>query len=428
MNKTSIFQIVLIGVFAVFIVAGFVALYLTKGDSGSGSGSESVSISIWGTESASSLNAMFNALKLSDNGFNIIYKQISENTFNQEVLEALAAGRGPDAFVLPHDMLIKFSDKIFPIPYESYSLDDLKNNYVVAGEIVKSSDGILGVPFGLDPIIMYWNRDYFATNGLSNPPKYWDEFLTLAEDLTKKSTDGLQIERSAVSIGNFDNVNNAKEIFSAMLMQVGEYPILQSSTGALSVPGSRLLVVPVTDFYASFANPKKPNYTWSKNLKNSLNLFAEGDLGIYFGFASDNQRIKNLNPNLDYGVYYFPQPRDAKTNITFGKVLTLAVSKWSQNRNAVVSLAFTLSNNGTSIWAKITGTAPVTRAGLTASPVSNFEKIVYDSALWSRNWPDPDYSMTNNILGTIISNVSSGWKRTLDAWQTADNNLKSLIR
>ena len=46
-------------------------------------------------------------------------------TFDQEFVEALAVGQGPDLFFLTQDGILKHKDKIYPIPFSVYSEKNL---------------------------------------------------------------------------------------------------------------------------------------------------------------------------------------------------------------------------------------------------------------------------------------------------------------
>lgn len=405
--KSSPFQIIVIAIFGVFIVGAFIALFLTKAGNANKS---AVEISLWGSVSSGRISAMSEALGLEKQGLKIAYKEIPADTFGQQLIEALASGRGPDSIIVSQDSISKYQDKVYPIPYQTFGERAYKDTYVSEAELFLSPWGVLSIPFSIDPMVTYWNRDTFSSAGISTPPKYWTEFPRLAEFLTKKS-DSVSIAKSAVGIGEFSNINNAKEIIGAMAMQTGANFTARDTEGKLvNTIGQKGDLTSVVDFYTEFANPVKSVYTWSRALPNSQDMFARGDLAVYFGFGSELNKIKTKNPNLDFDLTYFPQPQDASTKMTAGQVLGISVIRWSSKADSAIKLALLFgSQGGVKVWSEMTGLPPVRREFLKARPSDAYGAILYDSALWSRGWLDPDYNRTKNLFRDMIESVTSGW-------------------
>ena len=161
----------------------------------------------------------------------MVYREIQESKFDGELVEALASGVGPDAVVISHDLVTKHSNKIFPIPFTTFSERNFSDTFIGEASLLYSSLGFLGIPIGVDPLIMYWNRDMFASAGVSMPPRYWDEVLKVVPYLSEKDS-SVNISRSAIALGDFGNINNAKEIISSMALQSGLSIVSVGSTGA----------------------------------------------------------------------------------------------------------------------------------------------------------------------------------------------------
>ena len=109
-------------------------------------------------------------------------QEIPAASFDQTLIEALANGNGPDAIIIPQDSIVHYLDKIEPIPYQSFSQSAFKSAYITKAELFLGGNGVLAVPFSVDPLVMYWNRDLFANAGIAEPPQYWDEFLRLGRN------------------------------------------------------------------------------------------------------------------------------------------------------------------------------------------------------------------------------------------------------
>ena len=177
---------------------------------------------IWGTFPDDKLTQVikdFNATY--KDVFSIEYKYKDPRTFDTTIVEALASGKGPDILLLPDDLVLRHSDKIELIPYSVFPPDTFLLNYVQAAEIYMRDKGLAAVPFAIDPMVMYWNRDIFSNASLPIPPKYWDELLVMTPKLTKTDPKNFDITQSAVPFGEYANVDNAKSIIATLFLQVG---------------------------------------------------------------------------------------------------------------------------------------------------------------------------------------------------------------
>ena len=134
--------------------------------------------------------------------FVVKYEEKSPDTFDNDLLEALAAGVGPDMFFISDDLAFKYSNKIFTIPYTSFPINTFKNSFVGAGEVFLTSKGVLAFPLTVDPMMMYYNRSILDANGIAYPPVYWDEFANLVPLLTKKTTE-VQLQKVQLQWDSF---------------------------------------------------------------------------------------------------------------------------------------------------------------------------------------------------------------------------------
>jgi multiple sugar transport system substrate-binding protein len=422
--KSSPFQIILIALFGFFIIVGMVTLYFTKGKERASV--QPTKVSLWGSAPAAYVNALINAIKAKEQGLEITYKQIAEADFDQSLIEALASGVGPDSVIITQESVTRLQDKLLPISYQVMKSDDYKHSYVTAAEIMLSPWGILALPFGIDPLVAYWNRDIFANAGLAVPPRYWDEFPKLAELLTKKSADG-KIAQSAVALGEYSNVNSAKAIISALALEAGTDFVARQANGKLVTTLNNQMLTDAMDFYTEWANPSKEVYSWSRSMPNSQAAFARGDVAVYFDFASAVGQIKAKNPNLDFDVTYFPTGRNTKNNITFGEVLSIATLKSTKNPAAAVKMAFLFgSAPGAQAWANSTGLPPVRRDLLSTKGSRPYDSVFYDSALWSRSWVDPDSRSTDPLFRDLVENITSGWMTTSQSVNQFRSRLNNL--
>ena len=396
MANLSKFQLALLGLFGLFIVAGLIFLAKSRGSS-----SEIEKLPqtvVWGTIKEDGMNSLIKAFE-NNKSVKVTYQRKNQTTFDSELLEALANGQGPDAIITSDDTILRFEKRAYVVPFENYSLRTFKDTFIEGGEIFLSDKGVIAFPFAVDPLVMYWNRDTFSSAGIAAPPRFWDELKSLTEVLTKRNAAG-NIEKSAVAFGEVRNVTNAKGIISALLLQAGDrivfrsggtvYPVLglpapQGEGGLPSVPAESVI-----RFYSEYANPFKTVYSWNLSLPASKNAFIAGDLALYFGFASELVELRDKNPNLNFDVALLPQPRGAKKIQTYGKIYGLMALNTSRSISNTLRIFGELTSPaGISALSAATNLPPVRRDLLGKPEPNAFREIFNRSALVSGSWLVP---------------------------------------
>jgi len=424
------FQIILMTIF-VFFAAGGVILFATF--KGSNDISD-VKIVIWGEENRTTFdNFLAEFTKDTKRQFDVSYTQIEGGNFLNQVVEALASGVGPDMVILSSKDLVSFGNKILPIPYEVISERNFRDTFIEGGEIFLTKEGILALPISVDPLVMYWNRDILQSAGLASPPQYWTEMFTLADKITEKD-EALNLKKSAVALGEFQNIKNAKEIIFSLIAQAGS-PIVERSGGdrtlrvALGdVVGASSPVESALRFYTEFSNPTKTSYSWNRSLPNSQDAFIAGDLAIYFGFASELYEIRKKNPNLNFDVSTLPQLSGSEKKLTGGEIKGLAVLKRSLNPSVAITIAMNLVSEGSiDIFSGINKLPPVRRSLLSKAPGLAFEDLFYKSALITKSFLDPDDIETNTIFKNMIDRIVSGRSGVSESVRRARVELGALL-
>jgi ABC-type glycerol-3-phosphate transport system substrate-binding protein len=426
----SKFKIVLTSIFALCIVFGIGFFAISKGKSAG----QTANIVVWGTISNETFDAALKNSSLKQNKLiTVTYVKKDKSDFDTAFVEALADGTGPDIVILRDDSMHKNRNKLFVIPYKNYSERTFKDTFIEEGELFLSPGGVIAVPFIVDPMVMYWNRDLFSNNQIVSPPKYWDEMYSVIDKITHKDSSA-NITQSALSFGEWNNVTNAKEIMAMLLLQAGTPITSRTSQGVSSVLNYQFdyPIAPsqsAVNFYTQFSNPTSPTYTWNRSLPSSLNFFLSGDLATYIGFASEIFSIQQKNSNLNFDVTYVPQVRDAAKKTVFGHMYGLAIVKQSKQ----IAAAFTTLNALTepaSIKALegVTNLPPVRRDLLADKPTDAFRSVFYNSALISHSWIDPEPGQSANIFRDMIESMTSGQARISEALNNANESLSALLR
>lgn len=432
----SKFQIILTTVFSACILIGLVLFAMSKNESST----LAAHLTVWGGITQEQFDAAVGASTLAANkNLTFTYVRKDPTAFDTDFIEALASGQGPDIIILRDDSLYKHRNKIFTIPYKNYSERTFKDVFVEQGELNLTTEGVRALPFMVDPMVMYWNRDLFTGNLLAQPPQYWDEFYSstatssLIDTLTRKDFNA-NITQSALALGEWKNVTNAKEILVMLMLQAGTPLVADYGQGYTSVLNGSFdrPIQPsfaATNFYTQFSNPTSPTYTWNRSLPNSQVFFLSGKLATYLGFASELFSIQEKNPNLNFDVTYVPQTRNTPQKTGFAHMHSLAIVKQSQN----VGAAFVAINALTEVSAlsalgALTSLPPVRRDMLAQKPSDAYRTVFYNSALLSQGWIDPDKAGSEKVFKDMIESITSGRVRTSDALLKASDQLNTLLR
>jgi ABC-type glycerol-3-phosphate transport system substrate-binding protein len=425
------FQLITVIIFVALAIFGLLvfsgAIKIGK-DNSSGSLSTVV---LWGTIKASTMVPILEEFNTTNKAFTVKYVQKDADSFDQNLLEALADGTGPDMFFLPDNLAFHYANKIFPIPFTSYSLSSFRNDFASAGEVFLTQKGILAFPLSIDPLMMYYNRSILDANAIVSPPASWDDVVSLVPKLTKKD-DSNKITKSTIALGHFSNVTNAKDIISALFMQAGNSIVTEKGgtfSSVLNAQDTRSNLATILKFYTDFADPNNNMYSWNKLFPNSNDAFSKEDLALYLGFASELGFLVNRNPNQDLAIAPFPQVKGANFKLTGAHVMGLALLSSSKNLSTAFAVASLMSTGSfASKFAIATNTAPARRDLLKIKPVDDgYSPIIYDSALYARSWIDPSTNDTDNIFRNMIDGVLSNSMTIENAISDASSKLGLLL-
>ena len=429
----SITQYIVIGVFILALIVGVFVFAVFGGSSSSGAGA--LSITVWGTVPEAYITKISDSINSGKPGtISIDYVKKSPDTFESDLTEALAEGGGPDAVIIPHNILLKNEKKLALIPWSLLSENVFKDTFIQGGEVFLTDQGAYALPFMVDPLVMYWNRDIFNNASISSVPKYWDEMSNIAPKLTQLSESKVVI-KSALPFGEYQNVNNAKEIISAIAMQAGS-PIVALSGGVpadlllTSVAGSNVKPFESSiSFFTQFADPSSLMYSWNRSLPNSDKMFLAGNLAMYFGFASELSSLRAKNPNLNFDVARIPQVRNSNSKITYGNIYGLAIIGSSKNKqSAFQALSLMIGSSPMKALLDNSGLPPVRRDLLATLPGTGSGDVFFDSALWSRGWLDPNYSATSKYIQDMVESITSGASKPTEAVMTLGERMDELLK
>lgn len=423
MKNLRPFQIVLL---AGFVVIAIVALFMLGNYQASRTEAQLAygeRVLIWGTFDQKIVENVLRNIRQEDEGFAVVdYVEVSEAQFDDQFVNAIAEGRTPDMIMLPAEKLVKHRAKLLAVPYDDYPQRTYRDLYVDGAEIFARQDGIYAIPFAVDPIVMYWNRDLFASNGIAQPPATWEAVVGQVVPATTRRSDDRTVPQSAVAFGEFQNVSYAKEVLLMLAIQSGSALVSETDRGYrvaidrtnVSDTGSPMSTA--TQFFTNFSNPNSALYTWNRAKENDQLAFINGNLALYFGRASEAASLARKNPNLNFDVSMVPQGGTATARRTYGSFYGFAFPRASQNVAGAYNAANVIAN---AVYAEQLTTAldigPVRRDIIAAGSTNPFRSVSLQSALIARSWLDPAPERSDAIFQQMIEDIVSSRSRINEA-------------
>ncbi len=428
------FEIVLIGAFG---IAGIVGLFFIANYEADNSVNQTLygeSIIIWGDLPSEVVNNAIFELSSDNKALSVVkYKEIDSRSFESTLLNAIADGNPPDLVILPHDLLVTYRSKLQPVSFETISERTFRDTYIDGADIFMRSDGIYGIPFGADPLVMYWNKDMFSSAGLAQPPKTWETLVSQTVGSIVRTNDALEISQSAVAFGEYGNVAHAKEILSMLFLQSGsniinendnQYSVTlnQNSSSGLS-PGEAAL-----SFYTQFVTPGKEYYSWNRSKISDRKEFLGGTLAMYFAPASERGDLERDNANLNFDSAKVPQGEGVSTVRNYARFYAFAIPRTAKNiRGSYAVATYLASPAGAQLLVDGFNFAPAHRESYTGNIADPHKSLVYQSALISHGWLDPSPSESNIIFRKAVEDVTSGKVRLNSIMLDTVDELESLF-
>ncbi|MDD2657553.1 MAG: extracellular solute-binding protein [Candidatus Pacebacteria bacterium] len=431
--KISLFQGVLFGVFG---IAALVGLFVFATYTNKNSGNNTIgTVVIWGTlPEAGVQNVLAVANQTNELFKSVSYVQKNPATLASDLATAIATGGAPDLILTSHEEVRSLAKFVMPIPFSTLPARTFTDTFIGEGSLltIPGGAGYYGIPFLVDPLVLFSNRAILASSGIAKPPATWEALVGLVPKVAEL-TSSRQITRGLVALGTYDNVHNARGILSTLFLQTGVPISSYSTAGVLAAnlgsvangaPGQAVL-----GFYTQFTDPSKVSYTWNASLPDSQQAFLAGDLALYLGYVSEARFLLAANPNLDIGVALLPQPATAVTKGAYGLLYSFMIPRGARNSaGAYQTATFLTSSALQAAAASATGLVPAVLSELAATPSDPVASVAYAEALYAKGWLSPAPAATDPVFSGMIGNVISGSLNLQSALSSAERSLSALLQ
>lgn len=431
--KNSLFQSVLFAIFGIGALIGLFVFATYTGKGGSGSGTVGTVV-VWGALPVADIQSMLAAVAQTNTSLQgVSYVQKDPASLGAELATAIATGNAPDLLLFSQEELHPLQKFITPIPFATLPASTFTQSFINEGNILLAPDGsgYYGVPFLVDPLVLFSNHDILAGSNVVKPPSTWESLVGLVPNLAVL-TPSRQITRGLIGLGTYDNVRNARGILSTLFLQLGLPLSSYSNAGLVADLGANSSAsggTSVLGFYTQFADPAKVSYTWNSSLPDSMRMFYTGDLALYIGYVSEARYLRAANPNLDFAVSPIPQSAVAKTKSVYGLLYAFMMPRGAKNAQGAYQAATTLASSAEQIAAQSTGMAPAVLSALAQVPPTDpIAAVSYAEALYSKGWLSPLSTATDQVFSGMIGSVISGRSDLGTALGSAERSLGALLQ
>ncbi len=426
-------KILIIAIIVAVILIGILALGIKRDTR-----PKSMTLEIWSVyDDVDAYSELIEAYQKENKYVTINFQKKSFAEYEGELINALAAGKGPDIFDIHNTWLPKHKDKISSMPQtaEFLNLKNFQDMFVdaVYQDFVDKAK-IYALPLYVDTLALYYNKDFFNSVGIPSPPTTWDEFMDDVEKLTKKDQWG-NIERGGVAMGTAENINRSTDILTLLMLQTGVEMTDKEHTratfnlstylqGALFNPGKDAL-----RFYTDFSNPTKSVYCWNRQMPFSIDAFYQGKTAMMINYSHHIDTIRAKSPYLNFGIAPVPQIKGREFDINYSNYWGLTVSKNAKYPEEAWKFLLYISRSDNLKKYLEKAKRPTPRRDLIEWQRENPDLGVFaNQALSARSWYQADNQAIETIFANMVESVVLGAETIEQALEKAADQITILMR
>lgn len=388
-------------------------------------------LNVWGIFEEEEMKKIFGGYKEAQPNVEFKYRKVSEENYETALLDALAAGEGPDMFMIRNRSLPKEINKIVPAKRDQITLAQLQEKFpkVVEQDFV-SNGSIYALPIYLDTLALFYNKDVFDQAAVAKPPAIWQELQNLIPKFKSLSPSGQIIKAGAAIGGSQKTIHVAVDLLHLLMMQNGTPMIEQNSKRPKFVstqtgsPG-----VAAFNFYLQFANAGSPYYTWNENQGSDIDMFTAGKAAMMFGYQSTVKKIRAKSPFLSFGISPMLQASAGGDALNYADYWGFAVSKKSRYQaeswNFVVYAATDLKSMKN--YLQSTGRPPALKLLISQYLNDPNLGVFAKQAFTARSWYQINEDEITRIFSNAISRVLVGQTTTQKALVEAEDEVSRLV-
>jgi multiple sugar transport system substrate-binding protein len=330
-DKTK--KILLIAGIVLFLLMLGVATYLILNKNKTNTQNQNVTLVYWGLwEPTSVMQPIIDEFESQNPGVDIQYSQQNFSSYESRIFTRLEQSSNtsepaPDIFRVHNSWVPKYYKYLYPLPSSIMSSTQYAQLfYPTAVEDFTGKDGnIYAIPWEIDGLMVYYNKQLLASEGVQTPPEDWDSFFELAQKLTKRDSAG-KITQAGLAMGTSKNIKHSAEILSFLLLQEGAELIDETKT---TVSLNTTKGIKVFQTYTNLA--QGDSAIWSSTLPTDLEMFFSGKLAMMIGPSWRAFDIIEAAPTIEFETAPLPQLKANSETIYYSTYWGDAVNKTCSN-------------------------------------------------------------------------------------------------
>jgi multiple sugar transport system substrate-binding protein len=362
-------------------------------------------------------------------GVNILYSQQSFTNYESKLYTRLqqassSSEPAPDIFRIHNTWLPKYYSYLEPLPVNVMTREEYASTFypTALSDFTAKNGSIYAIPWEIDGLVVFYNKQLLADKGYQEPPKDWDSFVEAAQKLTVKNS-AQQITQSGLAMGTSKNINHSAEILSFLFMAEGIDMIDETNT---KVNLNNTKAEGVLDNYVSFANGETA--TWSSTLRNDLEMFYSGKLAMMIAPSWRTFDIIKAAPTIEFDTAPLPQLEANEEEIYYSTYWGDTVSSTCSNKVAAWDFINFLSQKETQM--KLYSNSSNIRAfGEPYSLVElngemlgkTYVSAIAEMAPYMQSWPMGDEPFVKATLNDAITEANETEKETSSILSNAED-------
>lgn len=300
------------------------------GKSGSSAGNNE--ITFWHFWSEPAQKKVINEL-ISDfekeNNCKVNISELSWNDGKIKLFASFNSNTAPDVLELGSDWIAQFSHSgiLSKLDGKAMNIQNFENNFTSPGYF---NGNLYAIPWVVNTRLIFYNNELFKKAGIpaDSAPRTLDKMLQYAERISQiKNAYGFGVNGS-------DPHRLYKKIMPFIWTYGGD---IFDSTGNLSLNSPA--AIRAFEFYQNLSR-----VGIIETQKKIDDMFARGQIGMWISGTWLIDKIKAVNPFLNYGVALFPGETVNKPGTSFAGAEYLAINKSSKNQQLAKKLIKYLSD------------------------------------------------------------------------------------
>ena len=306
-----------------------------------------------------------------------------------KISAAKLAGNSPDIAITSASQLYTGEDGNFSMETDvldpDFNVDDIRPGIL---EYANYRGQLAAVPFSISTQVIYYNKDLAAKAGYdleANPPKTWEEFLTVAKAIQSASSKGTY---------GFDT-SDAKWLVKNMLYQNGNEIVRMDSEGNVTPVFADESGIEVARFWARLIDEKVMAKSQHDNAENK---FLSGKLVF---IAATSNRIAKWAESVQFNIGAIEMPYFKEQKVALGgSTATIMTTDPVRHAASWALLKFLLNTENQTAYALTTGYLPIRESSL---DIPQVQAYMQESDLYSTAIKQLDYSTAYVHFGEMGS-------------------------